>query len=139
MEITGWVTKDAEVKTLANERQVVSFSIAVNDYVKRKGAAEGEQLTQYFNCGYWLNTGVAAKLLKSTLVTLTGRLETKPYMSKEGEARAAANFHCDRIKVHGLTAKNATSPEAQPQEERQLVEGIENIAAITEPAEDLPF
>ena len=139
MELTGRVTKDATIKTLTDERQVVAFSIAVNDYVKKKGAAEGEQLTQYFNCSYWKSTGVSTKLLKGTLVEISGRMQTRAYAGADGEPKVAANFYCDSIKVHGLTTKTASTNEPKKEDEQTSKKEIENISAITEPAEDLPF
>ncbi len=46
MNITGRLTRDAEVSTLNNDRQVVNFSIAVNDsYGNKQG--ENVELTDY--------------------------------------------------------------------------------------------
>ncbi len=49
MEIIGRVTKDATVTKLKDERQVVNFSIAMNDYYKRKGNEEAVKITTYVN------------------------------------------------------------------------------------------
>lgn len=50
MVLIGRITKDAVIKKLKDERQVVNFSIAINDYYKPKGAAEGVTITTYYNC-----------------------------------------------------------------------------------------
>ena len=60
MEIIGTVTADAKVSTLADDRQVVNFTIAVNDYFKPKGSTEGKQLTTFINCAYWISAKVAS-------------------------------------------------------------------------------
>ncbi len=36
MNITGRLTRNAEVRTLSNEKQVVNFSVAVNDSYKNR-------------------------------------------------------------------------------------------------------
>ncbi|WP_446677077.1 single-stranded DNA-binding protein [Sphingobacterium daejeonense] len=36
MNITGRLTRNAEVRTLSNEKQVVNFSVAVNDSYRNK-------------------------------------------------------------------------------------------------------
>ena len=45
MELVGRITKDAVVNQLKDERKVVNFSMAVNDYFKPKDNAEGVKIT----------------------------------------------------------------------------------------------
>ena len=71
MNITGRLTRNAEVRTLSNEKQVVNFSVAVNDSYKNKQGERVEQTT-YFDCAYWITANVARLLTKGTLVELTG-------------------------------------------------------------------
>lgn len=59
MEIVGRVTQDAIVKQLTDERKVVNFTVAINDYLKPKGASEGKQTTLFINCSYSVTTKVA--------------------------------------------------------------------------------
>jgi len=61
MNIIGRVTRDAKVRTLSNERQVVNFSIATNEKFKNKQCERVEQTT-YFDCTYWISTKVATLL-----------------------------------------------------------------------------
>ncbi len=91
MNITGRLTRNAEVRTLSNEKQVVNFSVAVNDSYKNKQGERVEQTT-YFDCAYWITANVARLLTKGTLVELTGRVSTRAWVNKEGEARAGLNF-----------------------------------------------
>ena len=61
MEIVGRITKDAVVSQLKDERKVVNFSIAINDYYKPKNSGWGSYknyhlcklflLDQYEDCG----------------------------------------------------------------------------------------
>ena len=100
MNITGRLTRDAEISTLNNDRQVVNFSIAVNDSYRNK---QGEQveLTEYFNCAYWLSPKVAPVLTKGTVVELTGRVSARAWLGSDGEVRAGLNFHTSQIKFFG--------------------------------------
>ncbi len=52
MEVTGRIVKDAVVNQLKDEREVINFSIAVNDSYKLKGSNEIKKVTTYFNCAY---------------------------------------------------------------------------------------
>ncbi len=83
MNIIGRVTKDAEVRTTSKNKQVVSFSIAINDNYRNK---QGERIKQttYFECSYWLSANVAKLLTKGSLVELTGRVSVRAWTSKDG-------------------------------------------------------
>jgi single-strand DNA-binding protein len=76
MNIIGRLTKDAEVRTTLQEKQVVNFSIAINDSYRNKQGERIEQ-TSYFDCSYWISPNVAKILLKGALVELTGRVSTR--------------------------------------------------------------
>ncbi|SFO27769.1 single-strand DNA-binding protein [Paenimyroides ummariense] len=106
MNIIGRVTRDAEVRTLSNERQAVNFSITTNENFKNKQGERVEQTT-YFDCTYWISTKVATLLTKGTLVELLGRVSTRAWIGKDGEPKAGLNFHTSNIKLHG-SSKNAS-------------------------------
>jgi single-strand DNA-binding protein len=71
MDITGRLTADAQVRNVSEGKQVVNFSVAVNDSYKAKN---GERVTQteFFDCSYWIGTAVAQYLTKGTIVETLG-------------------------------------------------------------------
>ncbi|MBP1163451.1 single-strand DNA-binding protein [Chryseobacterium sp. PvR013] len=99
MNIIGRLTRDAEVRTLSNKKQVVNFSIATNDNYRNKQGERIEQTT-FFDCSYWISSKVARLLIKGTLVELIGRVYTRAWIGKDGEAHAGLNFHTSQIKLH---------------------------------------
>lgn len=99
MEISGRLTADAQVNTLKDERQVVSFSIAVNDSYRPKDSEEIRQITTYINCSYWLRVKTAKWLKKGTLVQLYGRIGMNAYVNSQGEAAGSLTFHVNDIKL----------------------------------------
>ena len=107
MNITGRLTRNAEVRTLSNEKQVVNFSVAVNDSYRNRQGERVEQTT-YFDCAYWITPNVARLLTKGTLVELTGRVSTRAWVNKDGEPRAGLNFHTSQIKLHGGSKRTET-------------------------------
>ena len=114
MNITGRLTRDAEVRTTSQDKQVVNFSVATNDSYRNKQGERVEQTT-YFDCAYWISANVARLLTKGTLVELTGRVSTRAWVSKDGEARAGLNFHTSNIKLHGGSRRTETvQATAQP-------------------------
>lgn len=100
MEITGRVTADATVRTLSDERQVVNFAVAVNDTYKAKN---GERVTQteFFDCSYWVGTGIAPYLTKGKIVELAGRVSVRAWIDGKGQPKAGLNFNTSKITLHG--------------------------------------
>jgi len=130
MNIIGRLTRDAEVRTTSQDKQVVNFSVATNESYRNKQGERIEQTT-YFDCAYWLSAKVASLLTKGTLVELTGRVSTRAWVNKDGEARAGLNFHTSQIKLHG-GSKRTETVQATAQSE-----GNSTAGKGTE--DDLPF
>jgi single-strand DNA-binding protein len=128
MLVIGRITENASVTKLKDERQVVNFSIAVNDWYRPKGSEQGVKVTTFFNCSYWISPRIAERLKKGSLVELFGRVSVNTYTNSQGEAKSALNFHVNNIKIH-QSAKT------------EVAEGnsIPAAADITEPIGDLPF
>jgi len=101
MEMTARLTGDAKISTLKNDRQVVNFSVAINDSYKAKGSTEPTKIVTYVQCDYWVNPNIAQCLTKGTLVELQGRIGVNAYKSNDGEAKATLTFHVNTIKFHG--------------------------------------
>ena len=128
MLVIGRITENAVVKQLRDERQVVNFSIAVNDWYKPKGNDQAVKITTYFNCSYWVSTRIAERLRKGSLVELFGRVSINAYTNAQGEARGSLNFHVNNVKIHQSPKKEAGDSQLVPA-----------AAEITEPIDDLPF
>lgn len=106
MNIIGRLTRDAEIHTTSKGKQVVNFSVAVNDNYRTKQGERVEQ-TAFFACSYWITSKIAELLTKGLLVELTGRVSTNAWIGKDGEAHSGLNFHTSQIKFHGSTKKDA--------------------------------
>ncbi|MFA9192259.1 single-stranded DNA-binding protein [Flavobacterium sp. FZUC8N2.13] len=107
MNITGRLTRDAEVRTTSQQKQVVNFSVAINDSYRNKQGERIEQTT-YFDCSYWITPNVAKILTKGSLVELSGRVTARAWTGNDGEAHAGLNFHTSQIKLHGGGKKSET-------------------------------
>lgn len=130
MNITGRLTRDAEVRTTSQDKQVVNFSVATNDSYRNKQGERIEQ-TAYFDCSYWISPNVAKLLTKGTLVELSGRVSTRAWTGNDGEPRAGLNFHTSQIKLHGGSRKSETvQATAKPESNKTAEQGT---------ADDLPF
>ncbi|RYD92169.1 MAG: single-stranded DNA-binding protein [Sphingobacteriales bacterium] len=129
MTIIGRVTRDAEVRSLSNNKSVVNFSVAVNHSYKSKNGEKVSQ-TEFFDCAYWLATGIAQYLTKGSLVELAGRVSARAWMGNDGQPKAGLNFNTTDITLHG---GNGNKAEAQAQEQPQQRENSK--AAPAEPVE----
>ncbi|MCY1662564.1 single-stranded DNA-binding protein [Chryseobacterium sp. SL1] len=130
MNIIGRLTRDAEVRTVSNDKQVVNFSVATNDSYKNKQGERIEQTT-YFDCAYWISPNVAKALTKGTLVELSGRVYARAWTGNDGEAHAGLNFHTSQIKLYGGARK------AQAEEPATDTKGKGSEKAKED--DDLPF
>lgn len=99
MEITGRIVKDASVFKVKENREVVNFSIAVNDSYKPKGSTEVKKIVTYIDCSYWMGAGLAQWLKKGTLVQLFGRVGLNVYIGNDSQAHGALTFHTSDIKI----------------------------------------
>jgi single-strand DNA-binding protein len=126
MEIVGRLTADAKVSTLKDNRQVVNFTVAINDSYKPKNSEAAVKITNYVNCSYWISTSLAQSMNKGTLVELSGRIGVTAWVNAEGEPKAALNFHVNRIKLHGKSSPDGKQTASDP-------------IQVTEALEDLPF
>jgi len=146
MDITGRLTADAQVRTLSDNREVVNFSVAVNESYKPK---DGERVThtEFFDCSYWLWSGIAQYMTKGTIVQITGRLSTRAWINADGEPKAGLNFHTAAIKLHGGngngaaqgTAAKAEGGQAAPAAKDTQVYEAQVITGREEEHDDLPF
>ena len=132
MEITGRLTADATVHKVNKEKEVVNFSIAINDNYKPKGSSEVKEVITFINCSYWLNSKTAQFLRKGTLVQLFGRIGINVYSNAEGKAFGSLTFHTNNIKILVFAKRTELSEN--------------NGTALTvkqgtqlEPVDDLPF
>lgn len=106
MILIGRLTKNATITTLKDERKVVNFSLAINDWYKPKGSEQGIKVTTYINCSYWLSTAIATRLTKGTLIELSGRLQVNAYIGFDGEAKGTLNCHVNSITIHHTVKDN---------------------------------
>ena len=129
MELVGRITKNAVVNQLKDERKVVNFSIAVNDYYKPKNG-EPVKVVTYVNCSYWISEKIAERLTKATLVEINGRIFVNAYKGAGGEAKASLNCHVNSIKIHSFGKQELAAANTQ---------NSEAISNREEVREDLPF
>ncbi|MBZ4033784.1 single-stranded DNA-binding protein [Flavobacterium sp. 17A] len=128
MEITGRIVKDASVFKVKENREVVNFSIAVNDSYKPKGSTEVKKIVTYIDCSYWLSSGLVQWLKKGTLVQLFGRIGLNVYIGNDARAHGALTFHTSDIKILVFAQADNTKAAAAAKQDKTADE-----------PDDLPF
>lgn len=126
MEFTGRITADAKTNVVKGGKEVVNFSLAINDRYRAKGSAESKEFTTYIEVAWWMNTGIAKILRKGAIVSVSGRIYPRAYQDLQGNPKATINCHADKIKLI-QASKNAT------------IEQVPENIPQTEPVDDLPF
>lgn len=128
--IIGRVTRNAEINNLKNDKQVVNFSVAINNSYKTRQGERREQTT-YYNCSYFINAKIAEFLTTGTLVELSGRISSNAWIGKDGEIKSGLNFHTSNIKLHGGGKRNNS--------ENQSADKPKTNVFAEDTDDDLPF
>ncbi len=109
MELTGRLTKDAEVRNLKNDKKVVAFTVVENNSYKPKDG-ERVDIPTFYNCSYWLTEKVADHLTKGSVVQLSGRVGMNVYKNMDGEAQGYLTYHVNSIKIVHKSKMDSTAP-----------------------------
>lgn len=123
MEITGRITADAKVTTLADNREVTGFTIVINDHFKTK-SGEKKAVATFIRCSYWVSKKAAEHLKKGAIVTVYGRIGLDVYVNQQNEAQGALTFHVNDIKFIARPANAAPAA---------------TVNSATQAVDDLPF
>lgn len=123
MEITGRITGDGQIKKLKDNRELVAFTIVLNNRYKTKDGQKKDDAV-FINCSYWASTKIVSILKKGSIVTVNGSISVDAYKTNDGEYHAHLKFHCNYINLISSNKSVAVAGTA---------------IATPEPVEDLPF
>lgn len=106
VNIIGRLTKDVEIRKTSTNKSVSSFSIAVDNLVKK----DGEKTTSFFNCNAW--DSVAETLSKYTRkgdrIAISGSLIQRNY-EKNGVKNSVVEINVNSITLIENKKENASS------------------------------
>lgn len=133
--ITGNLTRDPELRTLASGMSVCKLGVAVNG--RRKEAGEWIDAPNFFDVTVWGAQGenAARYLVKGRPVAIDGRLEWSQW-EKDGQKRSKVEIVAESVQFLNGRDDNTATPAA-----RADVEIDDNFPpAKTVPADDeIPF
>lgn len=92
---TGRLTHDATIKNISGDRNVLNFTVAVNDYYKKKGDDSYTNDVSYVECSYWRNPSESQlpRLTKGSLIQVDGFIKAEAY-NAEGRDEPVAKLVC---------------------------------------------
>ena len=108
--VVGRLTRDPELRTTSTGKDVVEFSIAVNKRIKPADGPDAD----FFRVKAWGQTAsyVGEYIGRGRLVAVDGRLESRKYTDKEGNAREIVE-----IVAENVNALDRPKEDAKPRQE----------------------
>lgn len=95
--LTGNLVRDPELKTVGDNVLVASFTVAVNENIKKNDGTY-ESRPSYFDCETWENNAqrLSDRFKKGDPILVHGKLRTDSWKTPDGQNRS-------RVKVRVLT------------------------------------
>lgn len=122
ISIMGRLTADPELRQTNDGTPVLSFRIAVPKSTRRN-SAEGPREANFFPCVAWRGTAenIAKFFKKGQRIALTGSLQSREYVTKEGANRVDTEIIVDSFEFVEPREATASRPaqamtSASPQE-----------------------
>ena len=145
--IIGRLTSDPELRSTPSGQSVSTLSIATNRVWTDKSGRKQEE-AEYHNVVVWGKQAeiVHQFLTKGSMIFVEGRLKTRSWQDKQGQARKTTEIVCERLQLGprpaGVNAPSAKAVNGASQEETSKARAEEiPVIDIEEEAkpEDLPF
>lgn len=133
--ITGRLTRDPEMRSLASGRHVTTFSVATNEY-----AGPGKERAEYHNVVTWERLAeVCGRYLgKGMTVAIEGRIQTRTWDDDQGKRHWKTEVVASNVEMlSGRTKKDyaaelaadALEASAEPGPADPTVETVEAVEA----------
>lgn len=132
--IIGNLTRDPELRTTSNGKQVCSLSVAVN---RRRREGE-EQKVDYFHVTVWNEMGAncGRYLKKGNKVAVMGMVSVSSYDGKDG--KHYANLEVVAQEVEYLTPKKDQEDTKEPEEADGSVPYV-RLIPVPDDEDEIPF
>lgn len=110
--LIGNLTRDPEMRSTQSGVPVCNFSIAVN--CRFRNAQTGQQETDFLNVIAWRQLAELCNkyLAKGRKVAVTGSIQTRTYVVKDGSKRTAWDIVADEVEF--LTQNQQSSTQSAP-------------------------
>lgn len=107
VNISGNLTRDAELRQTSGGMSILSFSVAVNDRRKNQQSGEWEDVPNYVDCTLFGNRAdsLSRYLRKGTKVAIDGKLRWSQWETKDGSKRSKLEVVVDSLEFMSSTSR----------------------------------
>lgn len=111
--IMGRLTADPEIKYTPENIPVCSVRVAVEREYKK----DGERLADFFSVVAWRQTAefLTKYFAKGQMISIDGRLESRQWVTKDGEKRSSIEVIAEKVSFCGDKAIREASDAKRPQ------------------------
>lgn len=129
VNLSGNLTRDAEITTTPSGVVVVNFSVAVNERRKDKNTGEWVNVPVYVDCVLFGNYASAMHpyLAKGSKVALSGRLTFDKWQNKEGQTRTKLSVIVNDLE---LLNRQEQMPQAQAQVQQVQQAPVQQVQQV---------
>lgn len=116
VSITGNLTRDAELRATPSGKEVLRFSVAVNDQIRNAQTGVWEDRPNYVDCVlFGARAGsLSHYLLRGTKVAVNGKLRYDSWTNKEGARRSRLEVAVDEVDFMSTRPAGSPQPPAAP-------------------------
>ena len=110
--VSGYLTRDPELRTTAAGNPVMGFGIAVNDRRKNSQTGEWEDYPNFIDCTMFGTRAqsVSRFLSKGSKVALEGKFRWSQWETNEGQKRSKIEIIVDEIEFMSSISNGAQVP-----------------------------
>lgn len=114
--VAGNLTRDPELRTVGNDRQVASLTVAVDEQWRDKNGEQQEQVA-FINVSAWGKTAeiIGQYLSKGSRVFIEGRIKQDNWEDKDGNKRSKLFIMADSVQFLDSKPKDGQAAPAQRQ------------------------
>lgn len=119
VNISGNLTRNAELRSTSGGTTVLSFGVAVNDRRKNPQTGEWEDVPNFVDCVMFGNraTALADMLRKGTKVAVEGKLRYSSWEANDGTKRSKLEVVVDEVEF--MSRDGGAYQQPAPQTEQQ--------------------
>ncbi|MCH4071932.1 single-stranded DNA-binding protein [Pseudoramibacter sp.] len=124
--LVGRLARDPELRTTTTGKSVCSFAIAVDRRFKR----DGQPTADFFNVTAWGKQGevISQYLRKGRQIAISGRLQTRNYVAKDGSKRYTTDIVLEEFDFIGSRNDAVPSDQnTQPNNNSVSLDGSDDI------------
>ena len=115
-DFQGRLVKDPELRRVAEDKAVVSFTIACDRDYRNK---DGEREADFIDCEAWGNDAefISREFQKGDVIVLSGKLKTRLYDDREGKKRKSVTLRVTDEYFSGRRVERNTEGQSEEAEE----------------------